>query len=76
MSKIRENRIYYPTNSIIFTVPIFTKVALAERHQVQMFSAEFRLNRSLNLEIMGRNPFTPLSEVCVMPLIFAEVSFP
>jgi hypothetical protein len=44
--------------SVTVAATIFTKLMFAERHQVDNFYTEFCKNRSRNVEIAGRNPFT------------------
>jgi hypothetical protein len=59
---------------MVFTGSIFTKLLIAELCLVNIFCTGFNLNRFRNMEITGRNSFTPLS-ITAAESIFTELAF-
>jgi len=49
-------------------VPVFTKLIISGWHYVDSFHTVFRQNPLINIDIMERNLFIPLRDVCLMKL--------
>ena len=49
-------------------VPVITKLVISGWHYVDSFHTAFRQSPLINIDVMERNLFIPVRDVCVMKL--------